>query len=229
MKAIVGAVFCTLLFACQTQTQNKTELKTRKDSLSYSLGLDIAKTLKQQGFDVDAAVLGQAFRDFLEDSTQMISDETAHALLVSLQQELAAKRDESIRTMGEKNKKDGDAFLAENKKKQGIVTLPSGLQYKIIVAGKGKKPTATQTVTVHYKGTFIDGIEFDNSYKKGSPATFEVNSVIPGWSEALQLMPVGSKWQIFIPAELGFGERGAGQVIPPNSTLIFEVELISIQ
>lgn len=222
-------MICTILFACQTQTQSRIVLKTHNDSISYSLGLDIARTLKQQGFDVNPAALGQAFKDLLQDSTQMISDEMAHALLVSLQHELASKREESIRTIGEKNKKEGDAFLAENKKKQGVVTLPSGLQYRILVAGKGKKPTATQSVTVHYRGMFVDGTEFDSSSKKGSPATFEVNSVIPGWSEALQLMPVGSKWEIFIPAELGFGENGAGQVIPPNSTLIFEVELISIQ
>ena len=130
---------------------------------------------------------------------------------------------------GEKNKKEGEIFLETNKKKEGVQTLPSGLQYKVLKAGAGKKPTATDTVTVHYRGTLIDGKEFDSSYRRGKPATFPVNGVIPGWTEALQLMEEGAKWELFIPSNLAYGERSAGGDIGPNATLIFEVELISIE
>ena len=138
------------------------------------------------------------------------------------------KREEEQKKLAEKNAKEGEAFFAENKKKEGIVTLPSGLQYKVIKEGDGPTPKATDTVSVNYKGTFIDGTEFDSSYKRNQPATFKVKGVIPGWVEALQLMKVGSKWQIFIPASLAYGDKGAGNVIGPNATLIFEVELLSI-
>jgi FKBP-type peptidyl-prolyl cis-trans isomerase len=131
--------------------------------------------------------------------------------------------------VGDKNMKEGEAFLAENKKKEGVVTLPSGLQYKVITAGTGKKPKATDTVTTQYRGTLIDGTEFDSSYKRGQPTTFPVAGVITGWTEALQLMPVGSKWQLFIPSNLAYGPRGAGHLIGPNATLVFEVELLSIE
>jgi FKBP-type peptidyl-prolyl cis-trans isomerase FklB len=140
-----------------------------------------------------------------------------------------AREKTSPKTAGEKNRIEGEKFLAENKSKEGVQTLPSGLQYKVITPGKGKKPQITDTVTVHYRGTFIDGIEFDSSYRRGQPASFPVNGVIRGWTEALQLMQEGAKWQLFIPPNLAYGERGAGQAIGPNATLIFEVELISIQ
>jgi FKBP-type peptidyl-prolyl cis-trans isomerase FklB len=133
-----------------------------------------------------------------------------------------------MKAVGEKNKKDGEAFLAENKKKEGVVTLPSGLQYKIVTAGIGKKPKSEETVTVNYRGTLIDGTEFDSSIKRGQPATFPCHGVIKGWTEALQLMPVGSKWQLFVPSELAYGAQGAGGIIGPDATLIFEVELLSI-
>jgi len=134
-----------------------------------------------------------------------------------------------VKELGEKNKKDGDAFLAENKGKEGVVALPSGLQYKILKAGDGEKPKSTDTVVCNYRGTLLNGKEFDSSYKRGQPATFPVSGVIKGWTEALQLMPVGSKWQLFIPPDLAYGDRGAGNDIAPGATLIFEVELLSIQ
>ena len=140
-----------------------------------------------------------------------------------------AKQQETMKTSGEKNQKDGEAFLAANKNKEGVISLPNGMQYKVITMGTGKKPKATDTVTVHYQGTLIDGKEFDSSFKRGEPATFPLNQVIKGWTEGLQLMPVGSKFQFFIPSELGYGDRGAGQLIQPNSTLIFEVELLSVK
>jgi FKBP-type peptidyl-prolyl cis-trans isomerase len=143
--------------------------------------------------------------------------------------ERMAKQKEAARVLGEKNKKEGEAFLAENKKKEGVTTLPSALQYKVIKAGTGKKPNINHTVTTHYRGTLIDGTEFDSSYRRGQPVSFPVAAVIPGWTEALQLMEKGAKWQLFIPPNLAYGERGAGRDIGPNATLIFEVELISIQ
>ena len=149
--------------------------------------------------------------------------------MTALQQEISVKQSEEASKLGEKNKREGEIFLAANKKKDSVVTLPSGLQYKILVEGKGKMPTLTDTVTTHYRGTTIDGTEFDNSYKRGAPVTFAVNGVISGWKEALQKMKVGSKWQLFVPSDLGYGERGAGQVIEPNSVLIFEVELLSVK
>jgi len=139
------------------------------------------------------------------------------------------KQEEETKKLGEKNRKEGEAFLAANKKKEGVKTLASGLQYKVIKPGTGKKPKSTDTVTTHYRGTLIDGTEFDSSYNRGQPATFPVHGVIPGWTEALQLMEEGAKWQLFIPSKLGYGERGAGQAIGPNATLIFEVELVSVQ
>jgi FKBP-type peptidyl-prolyl cis-trans isomerase FklB len=149
--------------------------------------------------------------------------------VTALQKDLQVKQQEQVKVLAEKNKKEGEAFLAGNKKKQGVITMPSGLQYKIMTDGKGKSPKATDMVTVNYKGTLIDGTEFDSSYKRGQPATFNVNGVIPGWTEALQLMKEGSKWQLFVPSNLAYGERGAGGPIGPNAVLIFEVELISIK
>jgi FKBP-type peptidyl-prolyl cis-trans isomerase FklB len=145
--------------------------------------------------------------------------------MVAFQKEMMAKQSE----VAKKNRAEGEAFLAENKKKEGVKTLPSGLQYKVIKAGTGKKPKSTDTVTVHYRGALINGAEFDSSFKRGQPATFLVSKVIPGWTEALQLMEVGAKWQLFIPSSLAYGEQGAGSDIGPNATLIFEVELVSIQ
>jgi FKBP-type peptidyl-prolyl cis-trans isomerase FklB len=142
---------------------------------------------------------------------------------------LSEKKAETMKKLAEKNKEDAVTFFAENKKKEGVKTLASGLQYKIITEGKGKNPKATDTVTVHYRGTLIDGKEFDSSYRRGEPATFPVNGVIAGWTEALQLMKAGAKWQIFIPSNLAYEEKGIGNVIGPNAALIFEVELISVK
>ena len=158
-----------------------------------------------------------------------MSDDEIGATLNALQAQIQRKSAQAAGAAGEENKKAGEAFLAQNKSKEGVVTLPSGLQYKILKAGDGKKPAATDSVECNYRGTLINGTEFDSSYKRGQPATFGVTQVIPAWQEALQLMPVGSKWQLFVPAELAYGERGAGREIGPNSTLIFEVELLGDQ
>ena len=168
-------------------------------------------------------------KDAAAGSKTRLTDEEAKAVLTEVQNEVRKEQQEKTQEAAAKNKTEGDAFLAGNKKKDGIVTLPSGLQYKIMTEGKGPKPAATDTVVCNYRGTLINGTEFDSSYKRGEPATFPVGGVIKGWTEALQLMPVGSKWQLFIPSDLAYGERGAGADIGPNATLIFEVELISIK
>jgi FKBP-type peptidyl-prolyl cis-trans isomerase FklB len=203
-------------------------LTTDRDKSSYALGMNIAKGLKAQSVDVDPAMLQRGIHDELTGAKPLLTDQEAQTALNQLQKETQGKADAKMQQLGEANKKAGDAFLAANKAKEGVVTLPSGLQYKIIKQGTGPKPAATDTVVCNYRGTLLDGTEFDSSYKRGQPATFALNQVIKGWTEAVQLMPVGSKWQLFIPADLAYGARAAGP-ISPNSTLIFDVELMSIQ
>jgi FKBP-type peptidyl-prolyl cis-trans isomerase FklB len=212
--------------ACGADT---TDLKTQKDKVSYSIGLDIGEKFKKQSIDIDPDLLARGVKDGLSEGKHLLTEEEIKTVMTAFEKEMQAKVIAQMKEVGDKNMKEGSAFLAENKKKEGVVTLPSGLQYKVITAGTGKKPSATDSVTTQYRGTLIDGTEFDSSYKRGQPATFPVKGVIPGWTEALQLMPVGSKWQLFVPSNLAYGPRGAGQTIGPNATLIFEVELLSIQ
>lgn len=225
IKAILPLLAATLVL--QVHAADKTALKDDKDKGSYSIGVGIAKSLKQQGLDVnvvnlDALIAG--LRDNFTGADLKLTPEQMQAALDALQKLVA--EDQAL--AGEKAKKAGEDFLAANKKKDGVKTLPDGLQYKVLVEGKGEQPKPDSKVTVNYRGTLIDGTEFDSSSKHGGPATFGVNEVIKGWGEALPLMKTGSKWQIFIPAELAYGEEGAGNAIPPNSVLIFEVELLSI-
>jgi len=209
--------------------QDSAILKTQRDKVSYSMGLDIGRMLKMQGVDVDLELVTRGLKDAYTGNQPLLTDEEMQEVLTNFKKEFIAKQQELAKQQGEKNKKEGEMFLETNKKKEGVQTLPSGLQYKVLKAGAGKKPTATDTVTVHYRGTLIDGKEFDSSYRRGKPATFPVNGVIPGWTEALQLMEEGAKWELFIPSNLAYGERSAGGDIGPNATLIFEVELISIE
>jgi FKBP-type peptidyl-prolyl cis-trans isomerase FklB len=205
-------------------------LKTQKDKASYAIGLNIGKSMKKDSVDIDTSILLRGLKDGLAGSKPLLTDDEARASMVALQTDLRKKQEEKMLVQGEANKKIGEAFLAENKAKDGVVTLPSGLQYKILTDGTGAKPTAADTVVCNYKGTLLDNTEFDSSYKRGQPATFPVSGVIKGWTEALQLMPVGSKWQLFIPSDLAYGARGGpGGGIGPNATLVFEVELMSIQ
>lgn len=203
--------------------------KTQKDKVSYAIGMNIGANLHRQSVDIDPKVLQQGLEDALAGGKTLLSEDEARATLTDFQTDMRKKQQEKMQQAGEANKKDGDAFLAANKAKDGVVALPSGLQYKILTAGTGPKPAAGDSVVCNYRGTLIDGKEFDSSYKRGQPATFPVSGVIKGWTEALQLMPVGSKWQLFVPSELAYGERGTGADIGPNATLIFEVELLSIQ
>jgi FKBP-type peptidyl-prolyl cis-trans isomerase FklB len=221
------------LLAGVAVAQDAPELKSPKEKLSYALGMDLGTQLTRQSVQIDADLLAQGLRDALSGGKTRLTEAEARAAITELQNELrskqAAAQNEKMAQQGEKNKKEGEIFLAENKTKEGVVTLPSGLQYKILKEGEGNKPSLDDTVVCNYRGTFIDGTEFDSSYKRNQPATFPVKGVIKGWTEALQLMPVGSKWQLFVPSSLAYGDRGAANVIGPNAVLLFEVELISIQ
>ena len=222
MKFVGIAALAVLLMSCQGNTQNKSDMKTQKDTVSYGIGLNIGKNLKAQSIDIDPDLLIQGVKDQMAGSKTLITEEQAQAAIMSMQQQGMTKQ-------LEKNKKEGEAFLAENKKKDGVKTTASGLQYKIIKDGTGPKPKADQRVTVNYRGTLVDGTEFDSSFKRGQPAEFAISEVVKGWGEAMQMMSVGSKWEIYFPPDLGWGERGAGAAVPPNATVIFEVELLGIK
>ncbi|HEY6193345.1 MAG TPA: FKBP-type peptidyl-prolyl cis-trans isomerase [Bacteroidota bacterium] len=229
MKIAFIPVMALVLMACQGNTQEKVQIKTQKDSVSYGIGMNIANNFKRQSVDIDPLVFTQAVKDVMSGGKTLMTEDQATDALAGLQQRMMASQAERMKTLGDKNKKDGEAFLAENKKKPGVVTTASGLQYKIMKAGTGPKPTLSQTVTVNYKGTLIDGTEFDSSYKRGQAVTRAVSGWIQGWVEALQLMPVGSKWQLFVPPSLAYADQPAGPLIGPNSTLVFELELISVK
>jgi len=211
------------------RSQSPLVLKTDKDKVSYALGMNLGSNLHRDSIDIDTAIFLRALKDTLAGGKTLLTESETRAALMQLQTAVRAKQMEKMKLTGEANKKEGDSFLAANKTKEGVVTLPSGLEYKILAEGTGPKPAATDTVVCNYRGTLVNGTEFDSSYKRGQPATFPVSGVIKGWTEALQLMPVGSKWQLFLPAELAYGERGPSPEIGPNSTLVFEVELLSIQ
>ncbi len=226
--------------ATKPKTQAPLTLKSQKDKTSYAVGMNVGKglaaNLRQQSVEVDQAILLRGLKDALAGGKLLLTDDEAKAVLTQLQTEVRARQQEKMKVEQEKmkaaaeeNKKEGAEFLAANKTKDGVVALASGLQYKILTEGTGPKPAATDTVSCNYRGTLVDGKEFDSSYKRGQPLSIQVNGVIKGWTEALQLMPVGSKWQLFIPSDLGYGDRGSGPVIGPSATLIFEVELLSIQ
>jgi FKBP-type peptidyl-prolyl cis-trans isomerase len=215
--------------ATAAKTAAPLTLTTQKQKFSYAIGMKMGANFKKQSVPVDPAILARGIRDALAGNKTLLTDDEAQAAIQDVQKEMQAKQQEKQKEAAVTNKKEGDAFLAANKGKPGVVTLPSGLQYKILTAGTGPKPASTDSVVCNYRGTLIDGKEFDSSYKRGKPVTFPVTGVIKGWTEALQLMPVGSKWQLFIPSDLAYGERGAGADIGPGATLVFEVELVSIE
>jgi FKBP-type peptidyl-prolyl cis-trans isomerase FklB len=225
MKLQLLVALGIVLLVSQVSAQEKPALKNQKEKMSYIIGMDIGNNLKKQSIDIDPNILAKGIKDALAGEKPLLTEQEIRETMAVFQKAMAAKQEE----VGKKNKKEGEAFLAENKKKEGVKPLPSGLQYKVIKAGTGKKPKSTDNVTTNYRGTLIDGTEFDSSYKRGQPATFQLSSVISGWTEALQLMEEGAKWQLFVPPNLAYGERGAGGVIGPNATLVFEIELISIQ
>ena len=230
-------VFAIAMVAGVAAAQDAPALKTEKDKVSYALGMDLGNQLKKLSIEVDPAVFGQGLKDARSGSKTVLTEEEVRAAVAGLQADIKRRIAETrtgtaekaaLALLAEKNKKAGEAFLAENRMKEGVVTLPSGLQYKILKAGDGKKPTLDDTVVCHHRGTLLDGTEFYSSYKRNQPTTVAVKGVIKGWTEALQLMPVGSKWQLFVPPNLAYGDVGSGPV-GPDATLIYEVELISIK
>lgn len=230
MKLLLSIVLGIVLLTSQANAaEEKKSLQTPKERQSYSIGADIGNKLKAQSIEIDTEVFVQGIKDATSGNKLLLTEQEINEALSNLQKELMEKHAERTIQLGEKNKEEGEAFLSENKKKEGVITLPSGLQYKVIKEGTGKTPNANDTVVTNYRGTLTDGTEFDSSYKRGQPATFPVNGVIAGWTEALQLMKEGSKWELFIPSSLAYGERGAGNLIGPNAVLIFEIELISVK
>ena len=209
--------------------QDKPQLKDQKDKASYSIGYDIGDTFKKQKIELNVDAMIAGLKEALAGKDASISKEERDKTLQAFQKEMMEKQIAASKEAGAKNQAEGEKFLAENKKKDGVKTTASGLQYKVLKEGSGASPKETDTVVTNYRGTLIDGTEFDSSYKRNEPATFPVNRVIKGWTEALQLMKPGAKYQLFIPSSLAYGERGAGQLIGPNATLIFEVELLSIK
>jgi len=227
MKHCIAAILGIILLSGLCFGAERPELKDQKDKESYSLGYQFGKNMKSQGVELNLDVYTSAIRDGLADAKPKLSPEEIKSTISGLQARLAAAHQKDMQETAAKNLADSNAFMDANAKKEGVKTLPSGLQYRVLAEGSGDKAKATDEVTVQYRGSLIDGTEFDSSYKRGQPATFKVEKVIPGWKEALQMMNKGSKWQVFIPPSLAYGAQGAGP-IPPNSTLVFEVELMAI-
>jgi UDP-GlcNAc:undecaprenyl-phosphate/decaprenyl-phosphate GlcNAc-1-phosphate transferase len=218
-----------LILVAPVTAEEPQVFKSEKEKVSYGIGVQVMRNFKQQGLEVDIDLIIKGMRDVLSGGKLLMTDEDLRKTMISVQNELRLKQKQTRRMAVVDNKKEGDTFLAENKKKDGVVALPSGLQYKILKAGDGGRPTDADTVECHYQGTLINGSVFDSSDLGGQPAILEVKALIPGWREALKLMPVGSKWQLFIPPQLAYGDRGEGGIIGPNSTLILEVELLAIK
>jgi FKBP-type peptidyl-prolyl cis-trans isomerase len=218
-----------LVLVAQVRAAEPVALKSQKEKLSYSIGVDVARNFKRLGIEVDLNLLIKGLKAEATGEKLLLPEIEIRKTMNEFQGEVMKKGVQARRTAALDNKEEGDAFLATNKTKEGVVTLPSGLQYKVLKVGNGKKPVATDTVECHYRGTLIDGTEFDSSYRSGHPAIVQVAKGIKGWQEALKLMPVGSKWQVFIPPQLAYGSSRGGQNIGPNSTLIFEIELLAIK
>ena len=226
----IAAVAFALL-GCQTAGDKKVKLETQKDKLSYSIGLNVGRNLGRDSIAINPDAFIRGVLDAgLDSAARLMTDAQVQETIMQYQAEQRTKLEEGAKVAGEKNKKEGEAFLEMNKKQPGVVTLPSGLQYKVLVAGNGKTPKLSSTVTTQYSGKLLDGTEFDSSYKRGEAATFPCSGVIKGWTEALQLMKEGSKWELYVPSDLAYGPAGyGGGAIPPNATLIFQVELISVK
>src|SRR3954470_474568 len=227
-KWILAVVMASLTTIATLAQDAAPELKTDKDKFSYALGMNFGENFRKQGLELDPTVFAKAFADAFGTGKTAMSEEDMKTVLTAASQEIRKKQAALQAEKADQAQKEGEKFLSDNKSKEGVVALPSGLQYKVLKQGTGEKPTLEDTVVCNYKGTLINGTEFDGSERHGGPATFPVKGVIAGWTEALQLMPAGSKWQLFVPAGLAYGPQGPGD-IGPNATLIFEVELVSVQ
>jgi FKBP-type peptidyl-prolyl cis-trans isomerase FklB len=227
-KYLSAALAASLLAVPSSQMRADTALTSDKDKVSYSMGVDMGRNLQKQGIDVNPDVLLSGLKDGMAGGALKMTDADMQATMTAFIQSMRAKMQAKEEAAGADNKTKGEAYLDANKKKDGWNVTPSGLQYKIITTGTGEKPKATDTVVTNYRGTTIDGTEFDSSYKRNEPAEFPVNEVIPGWTEALQMMPVGSKWQLAIPPSLAYGEKAPPE-IGPNSVLLFDLELLGIK
>jgi FKBP-type peptidyl-prolyl cis-trans isomerase FklB len=229
MKLKYLTPLAALAFVAPALADHPTILKDQRDKVSYSIGVNIGSGMKANSLDLNTEALVSGLEDGISSAKPQLSDKEREEVLMAFEQDLQKKETERLKQLADNNMKEGAKFLATNKTKEGIKTLPSGLQYKVLAEGNGSQPKPTDQVTVNYRGTLLDGTEFDSSYKRGEPVTFPVNGVIKAWSEALPLMKTGAKWQLFVPADLAYGEKGAGRAIGPNSTLIFEVELVGIK
>jgi FKBP-type peptidyl-prolyl cis-trans isomerase FklB len=227
MKSLFVVSAVILLLANQVLGDSDNALKNQKDKLSYTIGVSTGKNLKKQSVDVDPDMMMKGLKDGLSGGKTLLTGKEMDDIMAALQNDMAARRKDTTKALAEKNKKEEIAFFAENKKKAGVKTLPSGLQYKVLKEGKGKSPKATDTVLANYRGTLLDGTEFDSTYQRNEPATVDLKYVIKGWTEAIPLMKEGAKWQLFVPSALAYGENGGG-LIEPNAALVFEVELISV-
>lgn len=228
MKVIIAALGALVIFSCTAESQvNSVKPETKKDTASYAIGVNLGNNIRNQKLDLSLDMLVAGLRDAMSEKA-LLDENQVRTALIALQEEAMKKANAEREASAGKNKEKGEKFLAENKKKEGVITTASGLQYKVVKEGTGKKPSASNTVKVHYEGRLIDGKIFDSSIKRGEPIEFPLNGVIPGWTEGVQLMSVGSKYTFFIPSNLAYGEQGAGQDIGPNETLIFEVELLDI-
>ncbi len=223
---MILAVLCPVSLVGAQETQ---VLKTEQDKVNYGIGVGMAKNLQRQGVEVDVDLVVRGLRDALSGKKLLMSDEELQTTMTKFETDFRQKQGQAAKAALEKNKKAGDVFLAENKKKPGVITLPSGLQYSVLKQGSGKIPKDTDTVECLSRGTLVDGTEFDATYRSGKPISLAVKDVIPGWKEALTLMPVGSKWQLVIPPELAYREQGWSNLIGPGATLVFEVELVAIK
>lgn len=228
MRYVLTVVFCFVLLLGVCPAAEKPAIEPQKDKESYSIGFQVGTGMKTDGVDVNVEKLIEGLRDAVEGKEAKLGTEEMKKLITDLRKRVREAQKKKVDDKVAKNLSEGRAFLAENKKKEGVKTTESGLQYKVIKEGDGRTPKATDTVTVHYKGAFIDGKEFDNTYERGAPEQLQLEGIIPGWAEALQLMKAGSKWQLILPSDLAYGREGQGSRIPPNSVLIFDVDLLSI-
>jgi FKBP-type peptidyl-prolyl cis-trans isomerase FklB len=221
-------VFIAITGCSQTNSSKRAEMVSQTDSVSYAIGIDIGRNFKKQNIDITADILKQGIVDAMAD-TSYLTDNEIRSVMMNFQKTMAKKVQEKNKVDSEKNKAEADAFFKENKTKEGVVTLESGLQYKVLKSGKGKSPKLSSTVVTNYAGRLLDGTEFDSSYKRGTPFTTKITGVIKGWTEVLQLMKEGDKWEVYIPADLAYGERGSPPVIGPNQALIFTMELLEVK